>query len=342
MRAKATRMHPRVIALVLALVCAFALPAAAASSGPSPTAARAAALYDPGSGAFLYTHGADRRLPVASLQKIMTAYLALQAPGDTPVRAGRDVLAMPQTDAGVVPGRTYRLGDLLPVMIVRSANDVAVAVADGLAGSVPAFARRMNRAAAAAGLRDTHYVNPSGLDAPGQYSSARDVAVLAGLAMRLPAFRALVRRRRAGLPGGTTFSDLNPFLAAYPGADGIKTGYTRQAGFCLAASATRAGRRLIAVVLHEPGWGRAVADASALLDWGFAQKPPARVASARQAAAVRARLDPRSRRSRPPVASLRPDPPAAPRPEPLPWVPIALSVSALGVFGGLTLRRRKG
>jgi D-alanyl-D-alanine carboxypeptidase len=266
------------VAAVAALMAALAgpLPAAvAAAAAPVPAvSARAAALYDPAAHELLWSYRPDLQLPVASLTKLMTAYLALQAPPSTPVRVGADAVAMPETKAGLVAGHTYTLGSLLPLLIVRSANDVAVAVADGLGGGVAAFAADMNAEAAAMGLRDTHYVNPSGLDAPGQHSSARDVAVLAGLDMSLPAFRQLAALRTATLPGGGTFRDENPFLGAYPGADGVKTGFTSAAGFCLAASATRGGRRLLAVVLDEPSWAQAVADASALLDWGFAQPAP--------------------------------------------------------------------
>jgi D-alanyl-D-alanine carboxypeptidase len=274
-------MRKRVIVAALALLVAAMscpLPAAAASLGasqPPAVAARAGTLYDPIRQAFLWSERPDLELPVASLTKLMTAYLALHEPAAAPVRVGDDAAAMPQTKAGLVPGRTYTLGSLLPLLIVRSANDVAVAIADALGGSVPAFAADMNREAAALRLGDTHYANPSGLDAAGQHSSAHDVAVLAGLDMDMPAFAALARLTSATLPGGATFADENPFLGAYPGSDGVKTGFTSTAGFCLAASATRGGRRLIAVVLDEPSWAQAVADASALLSWGFAQPVPA-------------------------------------------------------------------
>lgn len=248
---------------------------AASRPGPPAVHAVAATLYDPGGHRFLWSDHPDLEVPVASLTKLMTAWLALQQPGSTPVTVGSDVIGIPQTTAGLVPGRTYTLGSLLPLLIVRSANDAAVAIADALAGSVPAFVARMNAEAAAMGLTDTSYVDPNGLDATGQHSSARDVAELAGQDMGLPAFRQLAALRTATLPGGATFTDENPFLGAYPGANGVKTGFTSTAGFCLAASATQGGHLLIAVVLGEPSWGRAVADASALLTWGFLQEPAA-------------------------------------------------------------------
>jgi D-alanyl-D-alanine carboxypeptidase len=267
-------------------------PAAAPPPAPPAVRAEAAALLDPGTGRFLYAKAADLPLPVASLEKIMTVRLALRHPASTKITARADVLAAPPTRAGLVPGRTYLLGDLLPVLVVHSANDVAVA--DGLAGSVRAFADQMNAEAAALGLRDTRFVNPSGLDAPGQHSSARDIALLSAAAMRDPGFRRLVGLRSAALPGGPAYRSVNPFLWAYPGADGIKTGFTDDAGFCLAASAARGNRRLIAVVLREPSFAAADREAAALLDWGFARlgpQPPPAAAGAETAAsgtAVRA------------------------------------------------------
>ncbi len=276
MRNRATSAPAALALTVLLMAGPFAAGAQAQVASPPPPPAVhavAATLYDPGAGRFLWSHRPDLELPVASLTKLMTAWLALQAPGSTPVKVGSDVVGIPQTTAGLIPGQTYTLGSLLPLLIVRSANDAAVAIADALGGGMPAFVDRMNAEAAAMGLTDTHYVDPNGLDAPGQHSSARDVAELAGADMASAAFRELASLRTATLPGGATFSDENPFLGAYPGADGVKTGFTSTAGFCLAASATRDGQLLIAVVLGEPSWDKAVADASALLTWGFGQEP---------------------------------------------------------------------
>lgn len=322
-----------VAALALAgLAITWLPPAAAAVPSPPPSVSAAAGvLYDPAAQQVLWAYRPDLQLPVASLTKLMTAFLALHEPASTRVTAGADAVTMPQTDAGLVAAHTYTLDSLLPLLVVRSANDVAVAIADALGGSVSGFAADMNAEAAALGLADTHYVNPNGLDAAGQHSSARDVATLAGFDMEMPVFGQLAALRAATLPGGGTFGDVNPFLGAYPGADGVKTGFTSTAGFCLAASATRGGRLLIAVVLNERSWAKAVADASALLNWGYAQPPlpaPAHPAVATMiplvlpaAAAATANAPEASPPADETPAS--PTPAAAPTPEPAPASPSA-------------------
>jgi D-alanyl-D-alanine carboxypeptidase len=255
-----------------------------------PVAARAAALYDRAAGRFLYERHADQPLPPASTAKILTALVALEdAPAGrtTPVAVPAEAALQPETDAHLVPGEVLPLAQLLPAMMVRSANDGAVAVAHAVAGSVAAFAERMNATARQIGLMRSHFVNPSGLDAPGQYTTARDLALLADRALSRPDFRELVSLRRADLPppprgadGGSgtvrTFFTHNRFLLDYPGATGVKTGYTSAAGFCLVASAVRGDRELVAVILGDDSAARAEEDAAALMDWGFATPAPPR------------------------------------------------------------------
>jgi D-alanyl-D-alanine carboxypeptidase (penicillin-binding protein 5/6) len=263
------------LALLLGLGAAGRGRAADAAPAPAAPQAAAAALYDPAAQIVMVSRAGHARLPVASLVKLMTARLALEAgdPGRL-VTVPAGVAELPETKVGLVPGERLPLGALVAGLLVHSGNDAALAIATALAGDEAAFADRMNAEAARLGLRDTHYVNASGLDAPGQYSSAEDVARLAAADLTLPGFAALVARPSVAMPDGRVYPSVNPFLAYYPGANGIKTGFTREAMFCLAASAERGGRTLIAVVLGEPSWAAADRDAAALLDWGFLQSRP--------------------------------------------------------------------
>ena len=264
--------------LLIAAALAVAPPAWAA--GPATPTAAAAAIYDPATQGFLLARRAGLHLPVASLVKLMTARLAIEA--DEPslsLSVPSAVTLLPQTKVGLVPGQRVTMATLISAMLIHSGNDAAVTVAVALGGSEAGFAGQMNAAAAAIGLTQTHYVDSTGLDAPGQYSSAHDVALLAAADLGLPGFAAIVDQPDV-VVGGVTYRSVNPFLAYYPAATGIKTGFTSEAMFCLAASATRSGETLIAVVLGEPSWAAADADAASLLDWGFAQSPAAAVPAA--------------------------------------------------------------
>ncbi len=345
--------------LLTALVAlASPVPAAAIASVPPSLTAPEAALYDAARGQFLDEQADRRHVPVASLVKLMTARLLVTSGklnGASLVPAG--VTKLPQTKAGLVPGQWISNEVLLEALLIRSANDAALTVATSLAGSEPAFAVRMNVEAARLGLSDTHYVDSSGLDAPGQYSSARDVARLAALDLALAPIRAAVAESNVRMPDGTVFGTENPFLAYYQGADGVKTGFTRAAMFCLAASADRDGRTLVAVVLDEPSWAAADRDAARLLDWGFLQPEasapqrqgapvfgsPASSLAAAATAGSAASSVPRPAAPRPAssaeVGSAGPSGPADPaRPPRWPW--LALGLGPVLLLGGIVLRRR--
>ena len=162
---------------------------------------------------------------------------------------------------------------------MKSANDAGVALAEAVDGSEAAFVRRMNRKAAALRLTATHYATPYGLDRPGHRTSARDLAHLWEVAMRRPDFRSLVATRAARIPGGPLslrrFITTNQLLGSYRWTVGGKTGYTNRAGRCLVASASRGGRRLVAVALGSPN---AFADVRALFEYGFSRYVWARLA----------------------------------------------------------------
>src|SRR5215207_7103336 len=165
--------------------------------------------------------------------------------------------------------------------MLKSANDAGVAIAEAVDGSEAAFVRRMNRKAAALRLGATHYVTPYGLDRPGHQTSARDLARLWEVAMRRADFRSLVATRAARLPGGPVslrrFVTTNQLLGSYRWTVGGKTGFTNRAGRCLVASASRGGRRLVAVALGSPN---AFPDVQALFDYGFSKFVRVRLAVA--------------------------------------------------------------
>lgn len=156
-------------------------------------------------------------------------------------------------------------------MLIVSANDAARTLAADIGGSQDGFVSLMNAAAASLGLAGTVAMNPIGLDAAGAHSTARDLATLASLLMQDETFRATVARTSATLHGQTFPATNDAFLTTYPGADGVKTGHTTEAGYCLAASATRDGRRIVVVVLGSSSDAARVAAASQLLDWAFTQ-----------------------------------------------------------------------
>lgn len=202
---------------------------------------------------------ADRAMPVGSLVKLLGALVWVQRPD----RLAATVTISPRAAAasgarvGLRAGEQYSGGDLLTAMLVRSANDACIALAEQAAGSVDAFVADLNRAAALLELRDTHLVNPCGWDAPGQRSSARDILAIARTAMAMPAIRARVALPAAQLRtrDGSVTHDLlstNLLLGRLAGADGVKTGFTAQAGKCLVAHVSRDGHEAWLVLLAAP------------------------------------------------------------------------------------------
>ncbi|MFT3855736.1 MAG: D-alanyl-D-alanine carboxypeptidase family protein [Ilumatobacteraceae bacterium] len=229
-------------------------------------------LIDAGSGKVLAGSNADQQRAVGSLTKMLTAYVVLQA-GDLD-----RIVTVPQLDVikdesiiGLAKGMQYDRALLLRAMLVVSAGDAAEALAIDVAGSQEAFVDQMNQAAAGLGLTNTVAANETGLDADGAHSTAADMAALARVLMQDPTFSDAVDNRTAKLFGKTFASTNQSFLANYPGASGVKTGHTSQAGYCLAASATRDGRSLIAVVLGTASSTARTQQAQLVLDWGFAQ-----------------------------------------------------------------------
>jgi D-alanyl-D-alanine carboxypeptidase (penicillin-binding protein 5/6) len=242
------------------------------AAGPAITAP-AAILVDAGSGEVLWAKRAHQRRQVASTTKIMTALLALRRlrPHDV-VTVDRSVPRVPLVREGLRAGERVQAWKLFYGLLLYSGNDDALALAIAAAGSRPAFVHAMNAEALRLDLRDTHFRSPSGVEDVDNYSSAWDLAALTRVALRDARFRAIVRTKRKQVAwSAPTYSKIylnkNLMLTRYPGANGVKTGYTSKAGRCLVASATRHGRTLVAVVLESRD---TYGDATKLLDLGFA------------------------------------------------------------------------
>ncbi len=220
--------------------------------------AKAAIVIEARTGAVLFAQNENTRLPMASTTKIMTALLALEQPGlDEAFPVDTAAIHVEGTSMGLRDGDTVTLRALAIGMLLPSGNDAANAAAVRVAGDIPSFAAQMNGRARALGMADTSFVTPSGLDAEGHYSTARDMAVLTRRALQNPDFAAICSqyRMRAGFgnpPGERWMRNHNRFLTLYDGAYGVKTGYTRKAGRCLVTAVRRGGVELICVTLGCP------------------------------------------------------------------------------------------
>jgi D-alanyl-D-alanine carboxypeptidase (penicillin-binding protein 5/6) len=256
--------------LVAVLAVLLLPPAANAATSPPPVDARAALLVDGHTGETLFAENPDRRLPMASLTKLMTALLTMEkAKQDKVVRVSGPAPSVGESTIDLQEGERLPVRDLLAGALVQSANDAAYALATYVGGSVPKFVRMMNERASELGLDHTHYVVPDGLDTPGHYSSARDIYTLAREDMRHALFRRIVKRTGGQIAGGRSLYAWNDLLRTYPGTIGIKTGHTDLAGWSEIAAARRAGVTMYAVILGDPTRARRNRDLSALLDWGF-------------------------------------------------------------------------
>jgi D-alanyl-D-alanine carboxypeptidase len=244
-------------------------------SGVTRASAEALLLIEADTGKVLFAENATYPWYPASLTKVMTAYVVLQA-----VKEGRITLdtllpvsqfASVQKPAkmGLPPGSQITVDNALKMLMVRSANDVAVVLAEGVSGSVENFADAMNIAAQRLGMTQTSFVNPNGMPAEDQISSARDIAILArALLLEFPEYDYYWRIPAIRF-GAKTTQNYNKLLGRYPGADGMKTGFICASGFNLLATATRKGRRLIAVVLGAYSSGARTLKAAQLLERGF-------------------------------------------------------------------------
>jgi D-alanyl-D-alanine carboxypeptidase (penicillin-binding protein 5/6) len=267
----------RAIACVAVAVALMLVPAARASAkeGPKPPdiPARAWLLLDAGDRTRLAAHDPNTSAAMASTTKLMTAYLTLhQLPLDRLVTAPPYEPIPGESLLGLEPGERMSVRDLLYGLLLPSGNDAAVTLADAVAGSTDAFVREMNRAARHLGLDQTSYENPIGLDAPGNYSSPRDLADLALTLRRDELFRRIVDTPRITLETGShprTIENHNDLILSHPWINGVKTGYTPEAGNVLVATGTRKGVTLLSVVMGAPSIPVRDSDTLALLDYGF-------------------------------------------------------------------------
>jgi len=240
--------------------------------------AASAILVDGKTGAVLFAHNADEPRPPASVTKILTALIVLEEGRLSDlVTVSRRAATTGGYRLGLRTGQRVSLEDLLAAILIRSANDAAVAAAEHLGGSVAGFAALMNARARAIGMTHSHFVNPHGLDEPGHVTTARDMARLTRVALANPQFARLVSVREARvnvwrpvrkrfIARPRTIFSHNKLLGLLDGADGVKTGYTDGAGRCLVGSASRGDQRMIAVLLNDPHRWR---DAARLLEYGF-------------------------------------------------------------------------
>ena len=212
--------------------------------------AGAAIVMDTVSGRVLYEKNAYSRRSIASTTKIMTAIVALEnSKDDEDVIVSKRAAAISGSTVNLKEGKTYKLGNLLYAMMMRSGNDAAIAIAEHVGGSVEAFAEMMNRKAAEIGATNTNFVTPHGLDDPQHYSTPYDLALITRYALNNEKFSIIVGTKNSTFEG-SSINNTNEMLSLYPGADGVKTGYTGQAGTCLVTSVTQNGWRIISVVLN--------------------------------------------------------------------------------------------
>jgi D-alanyl-D-alanine carboxypeptidase (penicillin-binding protein 5/6) len=267
---------PRFIAaLVVAPLLALAAAVAPAQPAPPSVAAPSWTLVDLTSGQTIAADNADERRDPASLTKLMTAYLAFRALADKVITPSQMVNVSPTAWKAegsrmfIEPRKAVSVDELLRGMIVQSGNDASIALAELVAGSEPAFVARMNDEAKRLGLANTRFANATGLSDPQHYSTAADLAKLAGAIIRdFPEYYPLYSLKEYRY-NNITQPNRNRLLWLDPYVDGMKTGHTDAAGWCLVASAKRGERRLLSVVLGTASDGARAAESQKLLNYGF-------------------------------------------------------------------------
>ncbi|MDX1561598.1 MAG: D-alanyl-D-alanine carboxypeptidase family protein [Gammaproteobacteria bacterium] len=281
--------HRWLLAAVSLLVCSVAI--ADDDSIVPAIDARAYVLVDATSGAVLAASAADQPLNPASLTKLMTAYLVFEALEngrlalDDLVRVSEKAWRATGSRMFIEVDSDVVVSDLLRGLIIQSGNDAAIALAEHLAGSEDAFVERMNETAATLGMTGSHFRNTTGLPASGHVSTANDLALLARVLIDdYPQYYSLYSEREFTF-NQITQHNRNSLLWRDGGVDGLKTGYTSAAGYCLVSSATRDGMRLIAVVLGASTAAQRAAGSQALLDYGFASFETHKIYSKGQALA---------------------------------------------------------
>jgi serine-type D-Ala-D-Ala carboxypeptidase (penicillin-binding protein 5/6) len=262
--------------LLAVAVLAATAPASANAATPPPRvpSAQAAIVVDARDGTVMFAKRPDAERAIASTTKLMTALLTLEEAKPSEVFTAPAYSAAPaESRINLREGERMTVEDLLEALLLESANDAAVALAENISGSRDAFVDEMNDRAEELGLDHTSYANPIGLDEPGNYSSAHDLATLASLLLRKPRFARIVDMPRATLESGShprVVANRNDLVAAYPWVAGVKTGYTLNAGNVLVGAAEGGRRaRVVSVVLGEPSEAARDQDTLTLLRWGL-------------------------------------------------------------------------
>jgi serine-type D-Ala-D-Ala carboxypeptidase (penicillin-binding protein 5/6) len=274
MLAPVTRRGFARVCLALVAVTLLVTWPSSASASPPKLDAKAWILIDSRDDSVLASKAQDKRLPIASATKLMTAYLALKRlrPNQMIAAPSYQPSAAAEIRLGLRPGERMRVRDLLYGLLLPSANDAAQTLAVGVSGSVPAFVAAMNRAAQRLGFAHTHYANPIGLDDPGNYSSPRDLVTLASILLRNKLFARIVDSQSATLRSGDhprQVTSRNTLLGRFPWVNGVKTGHTLGAGYVLVGSGTQDSTTLISAVLGTPSEYARDSDTLELLQYGF-------------------------------------------------------------------------
>ncbi|QEK13620.1 D-alanyl-D-alanine carboxypeptidase [Crassaminicella thermophila] len=236
--------------------------------------ASSAIVMDVKTGRVLYKKNINKKRPMASTTKIMTALVALEksSPGDM-VKVPKNAVGVEGSSIYLKYNEKLTMKDLIYGLMLRSGNDSAVAIASHISGSVDGFVKLMNKRAKEIGARNTNFVNPHGLHHKNHYTTAYDLALITRKALKNKEFHQIVKTKLwiADRDGYKYFYNKNKTLTQYNGGDGVKTGYTKVAGRCLVTSATRNGVQLICVVLNAPNWFE---DSYRLLDYAFEKYTP--------------------------------------------------------------------
>lgn len=244
---------------------------------PFDIQSKSALLLDFDSGEIIYEKNSDEKLPIASITKIMTILLALESIEEGLISGNDDIYvssyaqSMGGSTAFLEEGEIFPVSTILKAIIVASANDASVAIAEKISGSHEGFVHKMNQRAKELGMENTHFVNCTGLPDENHYSTARDVAIMSRELLKQPLFfkwsTIWLDEMR---DGRTMLKNTNNLVRFYEGCDGIKTGYTKEAMHCISATAKRNNLRLIAIILASPTSKLRFEEASKLLDYGFA------------------------------------------------------------------------
>jgi D-alanyl-D-alanine carboxypeptidase (penicillin-binding protein 5/6) len=281
------------LAALAALAVALTVPAIAGAQNPAApnlSQARSAILMDARDGAVILQKGPDTRRAIASATKLMTALLTLEQARLGDLYTAANYRAAPiESKINLRPGERMRVDDLLEGLLLESANDAAVTLAEGVGGSRSGFVAEMNTRARELGLTGTRFANPIGLDDPANYSTARDLATLTRRLLKFKRFAAIVNSPSAVLESGAVrrvVDNRNDLVARHPFVEGVKTGHTRSAGYVLVGAAgNQLGAKVISVVLGAPGERARETDTLALLRYGLAQFRRVKALDSRRVAA---------------------------------------------------------